>query len=275
MTQTVLITGSSSGFGKATALAFRSAGWNVVATMRNTEQWKDAQDSAGIFVTKLDVQDEATIHRAIVLGVEQFGRIDCVVNNAGMGLLSVFEATPMATIKALFNTNVFGPMLVTQAILPHFRANGGGRIVNITSGSATVPEPLMSVYSASKGALHNFTEALHYEIQTQNVTVKLVEPGFVASTQFTQQTQQASGAVPVPPSYQAYVAQRMAVYMGEPPRDYFGTENDVAEAVLAAATDTTDKLRFLVGQDTEDGDRVRRAPSTEYNEWRKSRFAPR
>lgn len=276
MTQTVLITGCSSGFGKASALKFRSAGWNVVATMRNTEHWEETQGSEGIVVTTLDVQDEATIDRAITLGVERFGRIDCVVNNAGMGLLSVFEATPMETIKALFGTNVFGPMRVTQAILPHFQENGGGRIINITSGSATLPEPLMSVYSASKGALHNFTEALQDELQTQHVTVKLVEPGFVASTQFIQQVQQAAGAVPVPPSYQAYVDQRMAVYMGEPPTDYFfATENDVAEAVLAAATDTTGQLRFLVGQDAEDGDRMRRAPSTEYNEWRNSRFAPR
>jgi NAD(P)-dependent dehydrogenase (short-subunit alcohol dehydrogenase family) len=275
MTQTVLITGCSSGFGKASALTFRSAGWNVVATMRNTDQWEETQDSAGIFVTKLDVQNEATIHQAITLGVAQFGRIDCVVNNAGMGLFSVFEATPMATINVLFSTNVFGPMLVTRAILPHFQANGGGRIINITSGSATVPEPLMSVYSASKGALHCFTEALQYEMQTQNVTVKIVEPGFVASTQFTQQTQQAADAIPIPPSYQAYVAQRIAFFMGEPPKDYFGTENDVAEAVLAAATDTTGKLRFLVGQDAKDSDRMRRAPSTEYDDWRNSRFAPR
>ncbi|GCF09225.1 SDR family oxidoreductase [Dictyobacter arantiisoli] len=275
MTQTVLITGCSSGFGKASALTFRSAGWNVVATMRNTDQWEETQDSAGIFVTKLDVQNEATIHQAITLGVEQFGRIDCVVNNAGMGLFSVFEATPMATINVLFSTNVFGPMLVTQAILPHFQANGGGRIINITSGTATVPEPLMSVYSASKGALHCFTEALQYEMQNQNVAVKMVEPGFVASTQFTQQAQQAADAIPIPSSYQAYVAQRIAFFMGEPPKDYFGTENDVAEAVLAAATDTTGKLRFLVGQDVKDSDRMRRAPSTEYDEWRNSRFAPR
>jgi hypothetical protein len=112
-------------------------------------------------------------------------------------------------------------------------------------------------------------------VQNQNVVVKIVEPGFVASTQFTQQAQQAADAIPIPSSYQAYVAQRIAFFMDEPPKDYFATENDVAEAILAAATDTTGKLRFLVGQDVKDCDLMRRTPSTEYDEWRNSRFAPR
>ncbi len=274
MNQTVLITGCSSGFGKASVLKFLSAGWNVVATMRNADHWEETENSDNLLVTRLDVQDKATIDQAINLGVKRFGRIDCIVNNAGMGLLSVFEATPMEMVKSLFDTNVFGAMLLTQAVLPHFRQNGGGRIINITSGSATVPEPLMSIYSASKAALRGFTEALQYELQTQNVKVKIVEPGFVASTQFAQHTQQAAQSIPVPPSYQAYVDQRLAVYMSEPPKDYFATENDIAEAVLAAATDNTNKLRFMVGQDSELGDRMRRTSTEEYIEWANSRFAP-
>jgi len=112
----------------------------------------------------------------------------------------------METVQAMFDTNVFGAMRVMHAVLPHFRKHGGGRFVNVSSGSVILPEPFMSIYGASKSALDSFTEAVQYELQADNVVTKLVVPGFVPGTQFAAQTRTAAGAVQVPKSSAAYFA---------------------------------------------------------------------
>ena len=123
--KTVLITGSSSGFGRAAALLFRETGWKVAATMLNTDEWKKAETSDDILVLPLNVEHLESIKSAVDRTITHFGKIDCVVNNAGRGMFSVFEATPIEAARALFETNVFGVLQVTQAVLPHFRSNGG------------------------------------------------------------------------------------------------------------------------------------------------------
>ena len=142
MAKTVLITGASSGFGRAAAKLFQKEGWNVVATMRELDREDELKTLADTLVVRLDVRDAASIEAAIALGIKRFGKIDCVVNNAGAGLFSVFETTPLAAARDLFETNVFGVMQVTQSVLPHFRENGGGRIVNVASGTGIVAVPL-------------------------------------------------------------------------------------------------------------------------------------
>ena len=272
MTDTVLITGCSSGFGRAAVTAFRTAGWNVVATMRDPAQWAGNED-AGLFILPLDVTNKDSIEAAFSSGAKRFGHVSAVVNNAGRGLLSVFETTPCDTIEQVFATNVFGPMAIMRAAVPYLRQAGGGRVVNVTSGSAIVPEPLMSIYSASKAALDNFSEAVSFELSPQGITLKLVVPGFVAGTNFIGQTQAAAQAVPVPTEYQSYVDQRLASYAAADPAA-FATEDDVANTIVAATTDNTGRLRWLVGRDVAEYAHFRWETSeAEYSAWAHARLS--
>jgi NAD(P)-dependent dehydrogenase (short-subunit alcohol dehydrogenase family) len=263
---TVLITGSSSGFGRAAVRRFRARGWNVVATARRADAWADEPPAEDLLACTLDVTDAASIDTAVGAALTRFGRLDCLVNNAGAGLLSVFESTPMTTVRDLFDTNVFGMMMVTRAALPHLAAQGG-RVVTVASGSGIVPEPLMSVYSATKFAVEGFTESLRHELIGRGVGVKLVEPGLVRETNFVQRTTETSLAVPVPPDYEDYFARVLAGYQQESPYR-LATESEVAEAIVTAATDDTSQLRHIVGEDTEAYAHQRRETSEkDYNEW--------
>ncbi len=184
MKKTVLITGTSSGFGKTAAKHFAGNGWNVIATMRNPAAEKDLVDSDDVLVTRLDVQDRASIDQAIAAGIARFGKIDALVNNAGFGLFGLLESFPREKIQEQFDVNVFGVIDVTRAILPHFRKNRGGVILNISSGAGVFTLPMLSMYCASKFALEGFSEALSYELASQNIVVKIIEPGGVTSTNF-------------------------------------------------------------------------------------------
>ncbi|MBM2620708.1 SDR family oxidoreductase [Actinoplanes sp. LDG1-06] len=272
MTRTVLVTGSSSGFGLHTVARFRAEGWNVVATLRDPSHWH-GEMSDQLLVQALDVREEASVVSAVDAAIERFGRLDVVVNNAGMGLFSVFETTPQAVIEELFDTNVFGPMRVIRAALPVFGRLGGGRIVNVTSSSAVVPTPLQAAYGASKGALQAFSEGLDYELAGLGVEVKVVEPGFVPTTDFVAQTTRRFQTIPAPQAYLPFIQQQMARFEAEVPAGYFGTEDDVAAAVFAAATDTTGLSRFRVGGDSADAAEARRQSDVDYDAWRRAFFA--
>ena len=160
MRKTILITGASSGFGKTTAQYFAEHDWNVIATMRQPEQAQDLKNIKNVLVNRLEVEDEASIVKSLREGIDRFGRIDALVNNAGFGLFGLFEATPKEKIQEQFAVNVFGVMNVTRAILPHFRQNKGGIILNIGSGAGVFGLPMISLYCASKFALEGFSESL-------------------------------------------------------------------------------------------------------------------
>ncbi len=250
MARTVMITGCSSGFGKASAVLFTQQGWNVVATMRRPEDSTIRAPADQLLVARLDVADVSSIHAALDAGEARFGRVDAVVNNAGVGLFSVFETTPMDAVRQVFETNVFGVMNVIQASVPRFRAQGGGTIVNVSSGSGISPDPLMSVYSASKHAVEGLSEALHHELATQDIAVKLVEPGFVQGTNFVATVLSTMPKAPAPVSYDAYVGQITRAFTDAYPMEP-ATEPQVAAAIYAAASDGRDRLRYLAGPDTE------------------------
>lgn len=271
--KTVLVTGGSSGFGRAAVASFLARGWNVAATARRPEAEWPKEPAEHLLVRAMDVRDADSVTAAVERAVERFGRLDCVVNNAGVGLLSVFEATPMADVRDLFETNVFGMMRVTQAAVPYFAAQGGGRVVNVSSGSGIVPEPLMSVYAATKFAVEGFTESLRYELATRKVVVKLVEPGLVPDTNFVQRTAETSRAVPVPPAYEGYLRHVMARFQQDSPYR-LATESTVADAIVTAASDDTTQLRYVVGEDTEVAAAMRRETSEkEYDSWALSKYA--
>ncbi|WP_213979938.1 SDR family oxidoreductase [Sphingomonas sp. dw_22] len=248
MTQTILITGTSSGYGKATAELFLERGWNVVATMRRPQP--ELFDRAGdqVRVVGLDVTDSASIARAIDEAMAAFGAIDVVVNNAGIGLFSAFEITPAETIREVFETNTFGVMAVCQAIIPYMRARGSGIIVNFTSSAGIAPMPLVAPYCASKAAIEAFTESLDYELSNVGVRARLVEPGLAPTTSFAANgAERMAGLLSEP--YQAYAAQLFAK-LGDYPFGY-ATERQIAEAAFAAATDPSDRLRYPAGPDSE------------------------
>src|SRR5499427_5101039 len=179
MKKTVLITGCSSGYGLETARHFHEQGWNVVATMR-TPRENLLPRSERLRVLALDV----TRPESIAAALEASGPIDVLVNNAGLGLFGAFEVTPMSTVRELFETNTFGVMAMTQAVLPQFRARRSGVVVNVTSSVTLTPMPLAAVYTASKMAIEGFSASLALELGFFNVRVKLVEPGYGPSTRF-------------------------------------------------------------------------------------------
>src|SRR5262245_2353933 len=177
---TVLITGASSGYGLEIARHFHAQGWNVIATMR-TPREDVLPRSPRLRILPLDVTKPESIAAALAAA----GPIDVLVNNAGIGVVGAFEATPMATAREVFDTNTFGVMAMTQAVLPQFRARRSGMVVNVTSSVTLTAMPLAAVYTASKMAIEGFTASLALELEFFNVRVKLVEPGYGPTTRFT------------------------------------------------------------------------------------------
>ena len=180
MTQTVLITGCSSGFGRLTARTFQDAGWNVAATMRAP----GIADDDRMMVLKLDVTDPDGIAAAFAAARARFGRIHAVVNNAGYGGDGLFEQVDDASIRAMFETNVFGPMNVMREALPEMRAAGNGVIVNVTSMAGHLGLPGHAAYSASKHALIGLTESMALEYKPLGVRIHSVAPGAYPTTAF-------------------------------------------------------------------------------------------
>ncbi|WP_224367549.1 SDR family oxidoreductase [Hyalangium versicolor] len=238
--KTVLITGCSSGYGLETARYFHAQGWSVVATMR-TPRENVLPRSERMRVVALDVTKPESIAAALAAS----GPIDVLVNNAGIGLMGAFEATPMSTVRDVFETNTFGVMAMTQAVLPQFRARKSGVIVNVTSSATLAPMPLVAVYTASKVAIEGFTASLAFELEAFNVRVKLVEPGYCPSTSFTSNGRPRMEGL-FPEAYAPY-AERIFSSFGQ--LTAVTRESDVAEGVWGAANDSTGKLRFPAGPD--------------------------
>lgn len=237
---TALITGCSSGYGLATARHFLAQGWNVVATLR-TPPHDLLPPSERLRVLALDVTQADSIAHAL----EAAGPIDVLVNNAGIGLFGAFEATPMATVRDIFETNTFGVMAMCQAVIPRMRERRAGLIVNVTSSATLAPFPLVAAYTASKTAIEGFTASLRHELEAFEVRVKLVEPGYGPSTRFTANGQQRMQGL-IPPAYEAY-AHRVFASLGQPGAH---TEPaDVAEVVWQAANDASSRLHFPAGAD--------------------------
>ncbi|SFI75698.1 NADP-dependent 3-hydroxy acid dehydrogenase YdfG [Paenibacillus sp. UNC496MF] len=255
MTKTVLITGCSNGLGRTAALTFADEGWNVVATMRKPDERLAAERPGRIFVAALDVTNPAGIEAAIEAGISRFGRIDAVVNNAGASVVSIFEATPMDVMRGVFETNVFGVMNVIRAIVPHFRSRGGGTIVNVSSGVGLAAAPLLTAYVASKHAVEGLSESLAYELESQHIAVKLVEPGAIRTTGFASNTMAASQGLSVPPAYRAYFDHMLRAMTDYPFED--ADERQVAGQIFLAADDASDRLRYLAGPDAEEMARLR------------------
>jgi NAD(P)-dependent dehydrogenase (short-subunit alcohol dehydrogenase family) len=244
-TKTVVITGASSGIGKATAQLFAGKDWNVVATMRQPAAQAELIPSANLKLVELDVEKPETIHAAVEEAIASFGRIDVWVNNAGYGVFGPVEAASPHKIQQQFDVNVFGLIECIKAIAPHFRANRNGVVINVTSAGGLAASPAYAIYNASKFAVEGLSEGLWYELGSFGVKVKLLEPG-VTKTDFGGRSMDVLDSsrqrdyIDLMEKVNAFRAKMIKTP---------GSAELVAATIFQAANDPSERLRYLSGSD--------------------------
>lgn len=240
MSKVVFITGASAGIGKDAALYFYERGWRVAATMRTPSKADWAPPDEQRFCTvALDVTREDSVQAAVSSVLQRWGGVDVLINNAGYGLVGPFEATSAEQVHRQFDTNVFGLMNVTRALLPHFRGKKDGVIINVSSVGGRVTFPLYSCYHSTKWAVEGFSESLQFELKPFNIKVKLVEPGAI-KTEFYDRSQDRVEA----PDYQPFYDQTM-VRLQQAGEKAPGPQI-VSRTLWQAATDNSWKMRYPV-----------------------------
>lgn len=244
---TILITGASSGIGKASALRFQSEGWNVIATMRDPVG-SDLAHLDNVLVTRLDVTDPASIKAAVSAGIDRFGAIDVLLNNAGYGAYGPLEAFSTDRIRRQFDTNVIGLLEVTKAVLPHMRTRRSGTIVNISSIGGQITFPLGALYHGTKFAVEGLSEALHYELEPLGIRVRIVEPGMI-KTDFGGRS--FDFAMDESLTDYAPTAEAMGRLFGKL-ASHPSAPEVVADVIWQAANSPDGQLRFRAGQDATD-----------------------
>jgi NAD(P)-dependent dehydrogenase (short-subunit alcohol dehydrogenase family) len=233
-----LVTGATSGIGQAAANALVAAGFEVVGTGRNTAR---SAPTHGVTLLDLDVSDDTSVVAVVESVIDRFGRIDVLVNNAGVGSAGAAEEMSIAQSQRLFDVNVFGVMRMTKAVLPHMRAQGAGRVINVSSVLGFVPAPYGAVYAATKHAIEGYSESIDHEVREQGVRVLLVEPAYT-KTGFDASVLQPETSLAVY-QQQRRVADQIAaaaIASGDDPAI-------VAKVIVTAATDARPKLRYTAG----------------------------
>lgn len=240
MSKTVVITGTTTGFGYESVQLFAREGWNVVATVRKNKDLNIHDHLDNVRTLVLDVNDESADAAFAQTALEQFGRVDALVNNAGYYHMGPVEAATMEQIHNQFQTNVFGLMALTKSFIPVFRQQGSGVIVNISSISADQGYPYTSVYAASKAAVAAFTEGLNIELAEFGVSAKAIFPGAHATRIFTKIDQAAD----IPEAYLPGIQRFFSAQGG-------GSKPIVtAQAIYEAVTDNkSNKVRYYTGPD--------------------------
>jgi short-subunit dehydrogenase len=233
-----LVTGASSGIGHATAKALQNAGFRVFGTSRRAA----AERSGGVTVLSCDVTDDASVAKLVDEVLTEAGRIDLLVNNAGIGLLGGAEESSAAQAQALFDVNVFGVLRVTNAVLPTMRRQRKGRIINISSIMGLIPAPYNALYASTKHALEGYSESLDHELRTFGIRVALIEPGFTR-TSFEENLMKPDRSLAAYDSGRAgmEVQMRNGVQAGDAPAV-------VAETVVKAATTAVPRRRYTAGR---------------------------
>ncbi len=247
--KTILITGASSGIGRATVLRFQAEGWNVAATMRNPEKETELQKLNNVAIFPLDVTNQDSITTAVTGTIIRFGGLDVLLNNAGYGLAGPLEAVDAIQLERQFATNVYGPVYTTQACLPHFRAQASGLVINVSSIGGRLALPFNSLYHGTKFAIEGISESLALELAPHGIRVKIIEPGGV-KTDFAGRSlefMQKSGL----DAYDASIQRAMAVFASPDRAGGYSEAPEIADAIYIAATDGTNRLRYLVGRDAE------------------------
>jgi short-subunit dehydrogenase len=233
-----IVTGASSGIGKATAGALARAGFAVFGTSRRAVE----NGPKGVAMLACDVIDDASVKELVAQVLSRAGRIDLLVNNAGLGLFGGAEESSVAQAKSLFEVNFFGLVRMTNAVLPSMRRNGGGHIINISSVLGFIPAPYSAFYGATKHAVEGYSESLDHETRAFGVRVTLIEPAFTKSA-FDQAALKPDAALKEYSEARARVDKlvQQAMTIGDPPEV-------VADAVVMAATAKRPKRRYPAGK---------------------------
>jgi NAD(P)-dependent dehydrogenase (short-subunit alcohol dehydrogenase family) len=252
-----VVTGASSGIGEAAAQELVRAGFTVYGTSRTAPV---GEERDGVVFVPLDVTDDESVADAVREVLGRSGRIDVLVNNAGFGITGAAEESSIEQARALFDTNLFGSMRMTSAVLPQMREQGSGRIINVSSVLGLMPAPFGALYAASKHAIEGYSESLDHEVREHGVRVLLVEPAYT-------RTSFDANAIPADQPLPVYARRRdvldaliaEAIKGGDEP-------SVVGEAILAAATDSRPKLRYPAGPLARRVTKLRRyAPSTVFD----------
>jgi short-subunit dehydrogenase len=233
-----IVTGASGGIGEATARALHAAGYRVFGTSRRTS----TAGSPGIEYLECDVTSDKSVQGVVDEVLSKAGRVDLLVNNAGVGLVGGAEESSVEQAKALFDVNLFGLIRMTKAVLPTMRGQRAGRIVNLSSVMGLIPAPFMALYAASKHAVEGYSESLDHEIRSSGVRVVLVEPAYTR-TSFEGNVYRADQQLDV---YQTARANAEGVLRDE--MKTADTPELVASAVVKAATEANPHRRYAAGR---------------------------
>ncbi|MFD2865549.1 SDR family oxidoreductase [Mucilaginibacter antarcticus] len=243
MSKTILITGASSGLGKATAILFSENGWDVIAAMRKPEEEKDLLRYSNIELIKLDVTNVNEIQKAAEQVILK-AKLDVVFNNAGYGLVGPLEGTSDEQVINEINTNLLGVIRVTKAFIPFFRKQGKGLFITTTSIGGLAAFPFNSVYHATKWALEGWSESMAFELEEFGIGIKTVSPGGI-KTDFAGRSLQFA-------QHEAYAGSigKVMKAFGDPARaENYSTAEQIAGVVFEAATDGKKQLRYIAGKD--------------------------
>ncbi|MFL5860244.1 MAG: oxidoreductase [Solirubrobacteraceae bacterium] len=252
-----LVTGASSGIGQAAARALVGAGFTAYGTSRRATA---GERRGGVVFLPLEVTDDRSVADAVGEVLDRSGRIDVLVNNAGLGIAGAAEESSVEQARALFETNLFGSIRMTRAVLPHMRKQHSGRIINVSSIVGLIPVPYMALYASSKHALEGYSESVDHEVREHGVRVLLVEPGFT-KTSFDANLAAADTPLPL------YAHQRKIVDAGLVDALKAGDEPSiVGHAIVLAATDERPKLRYPAGKTARRVSKARRyVPTTVFD----------
>lgn len=271
MTKVAVVTGSSSGIGYETSLLLARNQFATYATMRNLNKSDEVRDIASkekipLNVIQLDVNDDTSVHEAIDTIVKENGRIDILVNNAGYDLFGSLEELSIEEIRQQFETNFFGVVRTTKAVIPTMRKHSSGTIVNLSSiGGRIGLVPFNTAYHASKFAIEGFTESLRHELGEFNINVILIEPGFIRSN-FMDNIKTAKGFDSNKSPYAKTVQQLFQGF--EPMIANSSHPKDVAQVILNAVNSANPNVRYPVGRDAESVLKARaELPDKELEQW--------
>jgi len=245
-----LVTGVSSGIGRAIATALANAGFHTFGTLRNAANVGQAQ--AGVELLSLDVRREESVRSVVKSVLERAGRIDVLVNNAGIALMGSSEETSVEEARQLFETNFFGVLRLTQQVLPAMRSQRSGRIINISSVVGFLPAPYMAVYAASKHAIEGYSESLDHEVRRFGIRVLVVEPGF------TRTNLGQNGQIAAQPLETYSVDRELAQHAIAKAIDKGDEPTTVASVVVKALTDREPRLRYPAGREAKLLSRLRK-----------------
>lgn len=242
--KTVFITGASSGIGRSTAMLFQSKGWNVIATMRQPDKEQELNKLANVLVLHCDVTDHESIRSAVKVGLNTFKTIDVLVNNAGYYSIGTLESVELEEISRQVDTNLIGLIKMTREIIPIFRQQKSGVIINLSSIAGVISVPLQTLYHASKWGVEGFSESLQYELMPFNIKVKIIEPGVIKTDFFGRSMTLSRNAELIEyTDYEKKVLNNLSKN-NEKASDPSG----VAETIFTAATDNKWKLRYPTGK---------------------------